>query len=94
MQHVVKNNGRLVQSHQSLILTAGLALQIELFKIERRMADFNAKHDGTDTPLRDNVKAQEKRHLTQELEDWKVVFDSIFPSGKVVNVVARYEFLD
>lgn len=78
IRHAAQNVGRHVRSSQSLILTVGLALQIELFKLMRLGCRANHKQDF-----------RELRRIKSELEDWEVLFTNIFPQDEVVNVVAR-----
>lgn len=87
MQHAAKNTAQIIRSPQKLLLNVGLALSIELFDLQKRIAGLplydvsrKAKREQSEKILR----------LRRELDDFKVVCDAIFPPGEVVTVVARF----
>ena len=87
MQHAARNTAQTVRSSEILLLNVGLALSIELFDIQQRIANLHLP-DVSQRKAR-NVQFEEIRRLEQELDDFKAVCDAIFPQGEIVNVVAR-----
>lgn len=86
MQHAAKNAARIVRSSQGLLLNVGLALQIELIKIQRRIANLPSHQSLDDTSVTSLVQIG---HFRKELDDFWNITERIFPLGEVVNVVAR-----
>lgn len=78
VRHAARNVRECVRSPQGFLLTVGLALQIELFKIMRRISTARSKDD-----------LEGLKYIKGELDDWEALFTSIFPQDEVVNVVAR-----
>lgn len=78
VRHAAMNVKEYVRSSQGFLLTVGLALQIELFKIMRRISIARSKDD-----------LKELKNIEGELDDWEALFTNIFPQDEVVNIVAR-----
>lgn len=88
MQHVASNTSKIVRSSKELLFNVGLALSIELFDIQKRIADLPLQNVSS-KQARD-ATITDIRALETELDDFKAVCDAIFLPGEVVNVVARF----
>lgn len=91
MQLAARNTAQTVRSSEILLLNVGLALSIEIFDIQQRIANLHLP--DVSQRKAQNVQFEEIRQLEQELDDFKVVCDAIFPQGEIVNVVARQVLL-
>lgn len=94
IHHAAQNVSKVIRSSQSLLVTVALAMQIELFKIMKRIARIagalRAMADRTSGKRETEELLANIGQISSDLVDWEVLFTNIYPRDEVNNLVARW----
>lgn len=88
MQQAASNQNRIVRSSLEFLLNVGLALSLELLDLQKRIANLELNDSQINKARK--VPFTEIRKLEKELESFKAVSNAFFPTGEIVNVIARF----